>query len=141
MGFPRNWMTKAHQAAASARVLLDIGDTSGACNRAYYAMLHAARDALLASDVLIEPKITERHGAIISAFSLHFVKTGRVPEELGKAIDKVGNIRSVADHEGGTIKEEDAGWAVKQAEEFVHAIISTFTTKPPESNHDIKISL
>jgi uncharacterized protein (UPF0332 family) len=34
---------KAHQAASSARLLLNAGDTSGACNRAYYAMFDAAR--------------------------------------------------------------------------------------------------
>lgn len=32
---------KANQAAASARLLLNAGDTSGACNRAYYAMFDA----------------------------------------------------------------------------------------------------
>lgn len=37
---------KANQAAASARLLLTAGDTSGACNRAYYAMFDAARAAL-----------------------------------------------------------------------------------------------
>lgn len=44
-------MAKAMQAAASAKVLLDAGDTDGACNRAYYAMFDAARAALLASGV------------------------------------------------------------------------------------------
>ncbi|WP_424219798.1 HEPN domain-containing protein [Azovibrio sp.] len=34
-------MAKAAQAAASAKVLLDTGDTDGACNRAYYAMFEA----------------------------------------------------------------------------------------------------
>ena len=39
-------MTKALQAAASAKVLLDTGDADGACNRAYYAIFDAARAAL-----------------------------------------------------------------------------------------------
>jgi len=42
-------MAKAAQAAASAKVLLDIGDADGASNRAYYAMFDAARAALLAA--------------------------------------------------------------------------------------------
>ena len=42
-------MAKAFRAAASARLLLEAGDTDGACNRAYYAMFDAARAALLAS--------------------------------------------------------------------------------------------
>lgn len=38
-------MQKADRALASARLLLDAGDTDGACNRAYYAMFDAARHA------------------------------------------------------------------------------------------------
>ncbi len=34
---------------ASAKVLLDVGDSEGAYNRAYYAMFHATRATLLAS--------------------------------------------------------------------------------------------
>lgn len=42
-------MAKAIQASASAKILLNNGDTDGACNRAYYAMFDAARAALLAT--------------------------------------------------------------------------------------------
>ena len=42
-------LEKATRAASSAKLLLDTGDTDGACNRAYYAMFDAARAALLAS--------------------------------------------------------------------------------------------
>ena len=48
-------LANAVRAAASAKVLLDIGDTNGACNRAYYAMFDAARAALLASGAPVEP--------------------------------------------------------------------------------------
>ena len=82
-------MAKAAQAAASAKVLLDTGDADGACNRAYYAMFDAARAALLASDALVNPDIGRTHSGLISAFSLHLVKTGRVPVELGKSLNKV----------------------------------------------------
>ena len=51
-------MAKAIQAAASAKVLLDTGDSDGACNRAYYAMFDAARAALLASGAPVEPEIS-----------------------------------------------------------------------------------
>ena len=42
-------LAKAEQAAASALVLLEIGDADGACNRAYFAMFDAARAALMAA--------------------------------------------------------------------------------------------
>lgn len=38
-------MAKARTASKSARAPLDLGDSNGACNRAYYAMFDAARTA------------------------------------------------------------------------------------------------
>ncbi len=127
-------MAKARQAAVSARVLLDTGDADGACNRAYYAMFDAARAALLASGAPVEPEIARTHSGLISAFSLHLVKTGRVPVELGKALNKVEDLRLVADYKGDPIENEEAGWAVQQAETFVHAMQSTFIPEPPEDD-------
>ena len=73
---PSALMIKADRACASARVLLDVGDVDGACNRAYYAMFDAARAALLASGAPVEPDIGRTHGGLISAFSNHLVKNG-----------------------------------------------------------------
>lgn len=126
-------MAKARRAAVSARVLLDTGDADGACNRAYYAMFDAARAALLASGAPVEPEIARTHSGLISAFSLHLVKTGQVPVELGKALNKVEDLRLVADYKGDPIENEEAGWAVQQAETFVHAMQSAFI---PEALED-----
>lgn len=46
---PVELMSMAARACASARVLFDLSDVDGACNRAYYAMFDAARAALLVS--------------------------------------------------------------------------------------------
>jgi len=119
-------LTKAIQAAASAKVLLDTGDADGACNRAYYAMFDAARAALLASGAPVEPEIARTHNGLISAFSFHLVKTGRVPVTLGKVLNKAEELRLVADYKGDSIEHEDAAWAVNQAQDFVQAMQATF---------------
>ncbi len=119
-------LLKALQAAASAKVLLDTGDADGACNRAYYAMFDAARAALLASGAPVAPDIAKTHNGLISAFSLHLVKTGRVPLELGKALNRAEELRLIADYKGDSIEPEHAGWAVSQAQLFVQAMQSTF---------------
>lgn len=119
-------MAKAMQAAASARVLLDSGDADGACNRAYYAMFDAARAALLASGAPVEAEIARTHGGLISAFSLYLVKTGRVPMELGRALNRTEELRLIADYKGDPIENEDAAWAVRQAAEFVQTMRETF---------------
>ena len=138
---PADLMAKARQAAVSARVLLDTGDAYGACNRAYYAMFDAARAALLASGAPVEPEIARTHSGLISAFSLHLVKTGQVPVELGKALNKVEDLRLVADYKGDPIENEEAGWAVQQAEVFIHAMQSRFSPDVPESAHGSRHNL
>ncbi len=129
----KDLMAKAVQAAASAKVLLDAGDTDGACNRAYYAMFDAARAALLASGAQAEGEIARTHSGLISAFSLHLVKTGRVTVELGKAFNRTQELRTVADYKGDPIDKEDGAWAVKQAADFVQTIRATFMSKPAQS--------
>lgn len=123
-------MLKAHQAVASARVLLDAGDPDGACNRAYYAMFDAARAALLASGAQVEGETARTHSGLIAAFSLHLVKTGRIAVDLGKAINRAQELRAVADYRGDSIEKNDAAWAVGQAADFVQTIRTTFMPNP-----------
>ena len=112
-------LDKALRALASARLLLDSGDVDGACNRAYYAMFDAARSALLATGAPTAPEIAKTHSGLIAAFSLHLVKTGQVPVKLGKALNRVADIRLVADYTGDQVDVETAGWAVSEPERFV----------------------
>ena len=122
----QNLIAKAERAVASARLLLEAGDMDGACNRAYYAMFDAARAALMASGAPAETEMARTHSGLISAFSLHLVKTGRVPVELGGALNKTEEIRLVADYKGDAVEYEQADWAVRQAEVFVQAMQAEF---------------
>ena len=123
---PQYLMQKADRALQSARVLLDGGDTDGACNRAYYAMFDAARAALLASKAPVEAEITRTHSGLITAFSLHFVKPGRIAVEHGRALNKVEDLRLIADYKGDQVSTNNAAWAIEQASRFVAAIRSAF---------------
>jgi uncharacterized protein (UPF0332 family) len=124
-------MAKATRAAESATLLLGVGDLDGACNRAYYAMFDAARSALLADGVQMVGEIPRTHGGVISAFSLHLVKSGRVSLELGRALNRAEEIRLVADYKGETVDQKHAAWAVAQATAFVQAMRQTFAADPP----------
>ncbi len=119
--------TKAQTAATSARILLNAGDVDGACNRAYYAMFDAARAALLASGVDESTVNTKTHSGLISKFSLELVKSGQVSVELGKSLNKVEDLRLMADYKGDAVLKEDATWAVNQAETFVEALFAAFS--------------
>jgi uncharacterized protein (UPF0332 family) len=118
-------MAKAAQAIVSAKILLDAGDNDGAGNRAYYSMFDAARAALLAAQAPVEPEAIRSHGGLITAFSLHLVKAGSVSIEMGKSINRVQELRSVADYKDESITSNDAAWAVTQAQIFVQTIRDT----------------
>lgn len=131
-------MAKAVRATTSARILLAEGDVDGACNRAYYAMFDAARAALLASGAPVDLEVCRTHSGLISAFSLHLVKTGRVAIELGRALNKVEDLRLVADCKGDLIEQDDAAWAVRQSETFVQAMQTIFLPTPAEGGNSSK---
>lgn len=128
----KDLMTKALQASASAKVLLDTGDADGACNRAYYAMFDAARASLLSSG----HEVGKTHKGVLNAFSEHLVKSGLLPKEMGRLLKQAETRRYVADYEGDPVQISDAREMVEQAETFVAAMKAQFmpvTSKPTSS--------
>jgi uncharacterized protein (UPF0332 family) len=127
---PTELITKASTACRSAQLLLDSGDLDGACNRAYYAMFDAARAALITSDLGIDAESVRSHGGLITAFSMHLVKPNRVPVALGKAFNRVEEIRLAADYRGGVVDRRQAEWAIEQTRLFVQFIQDEFSLTP-----------
>jgi len=122
-------MAKADTACSSARALLDLGDVDGAANRAYYAMFDAARAALLASGMPVEPDIGRTHSGLIGAFGNLLVKNGPVSKEMGKLLNRAHEIRLMADYKGDSVESADAQEIVEQAETFVAAMRAEFMTE------------
>ena len=119
---------KAVVALKSSEALLALGDMDGACNRAYYAMFDAARGALLATGPVTDLNKIKTHAGLISSFSLHLVKTGLLPIELGKSINKVEDLRLVADYQGDEVSREKVVWALSEAKSFVASLQQFNTT-------------
>ena len=118
---PAELMVKASRALASAQLLLDSGDVDGACNRAYYAMFDAARAALLWVRAPVPAEVARTHSGLITAFSLHVVKPGLVAIDHGRALNKVEDLRLIADYRGDPVTVENAAWALEQAQAFLAA--------------------
>jgi hypothetical protein len=68
---------------------------------------------------------------LIAAFSLHLVKTGILPADLGRTLNRVERIRLLADYTGEEIDRDRATWAVEQATAFVQAITQHISAIPP----------
>ena len=89
-------------------------------------MFNAARAALLISDAQVPEEVARTHSGLISAFSLHLVKTNKIPVEYGRALNKVEDLRMIADYKGDTIEPDRAIWAVDQSKMFVKKMCATF---------------
>jgi uncharacterized protein (UPF0332 family) len=110
---------KAGVALASARLLLDAGDSDGATNRAYYAMFDAATAALFWTGVVSSRTPPRTHSGLISNFGQHLVQAGALPAELGRSLNRVHELRLTADYLAGPIALEKAERAIEEAEAFV----------------------
>lgn len=123
-------MARARRSAASAKVLLELGDMNGACNRAYYSMFDAARAALLACKEPVKSETIKTHSGLIAAFSLHLIKTGHIPTEAGRSLRQVDQIRLTADYSDEEPDRKTASTSIDQANRFVEAVATYLGAAP-----------
>ena len=65
---PEKLMAKAEEFVSGARLMLEAGNINVAASNAYYAIFHAARAALLASDAIVELEKIRTHNGLIGTF-------------------------------------------------------------------------
>lgn len=116
---------KSRRALQSARLDLNDGDTDGAVNRSYYAMLNATQAALLSAGVS-EDKLPKTHSGLISAFGQHVVKSGKVDPEFGRSLNKVEGLRLRADYTGVELDRATAEQALVDAQRFTQSVERAF---------------
>ncbi len=116
------YIEKAERALEEARMLLRGDKTEGACSRAYYAMHDAAHAALFASGFETPDAIIKTHHRLIAEFGKKVVLGGQIDANFGRALNRVQDIRLLADYDAAPPSLADAAWCVEQAEAFVAAI-------------------
>ena len=116
------FMRKAERACESARPLLDAGDADGACNRAYYAMFDAARAATLDQMDARDDGPPRTHRGVLRRFSEKLVIPEHVSLEAGRALRRAETLRSLADYRDRSVGQDDARFAVEQAEAFMKEV-------------------
>ena len=108
---------KAADALIDTRVMREQGRVKGTISRAYYAIMHAARAALLVHDVS-----TSSHEAVRKKFGEQVVKRGGLEREWGRMLHPSARQRQLADYGASTtirFTEQDADSAAENAEKFV----------------------
>lgn len=108
-------LTRARELLASARLLLDHGDTASSVSRSYYAMFLAA-EALLRTRGLAP----HSHRGLIAAFGEHFVKNGAFSRDEGRLLADAHEQRVAADYDAALrVPPEKASELLAAAHAFV----------------------
>jgi uncharacterized protein (UPF0332 family) len=111
---------KAKRYLKSAEILLEDGDFESSTSRTYYAMFYAAEAALLTKEMAFSS-----HKGVISAFGEHFIKTGILPKEMGRELNRAFEKRQIGDYEYTfVISKEEAEQLLRSGKEFVNIIIN-----------------
>lgn len=116
-----DWLERADRTLASAKILLDHGDPSGACSSAYYAMFYAARAALFGAGQP-ERALGKTHSGMIASFHQFLVQPGLVAPQQGRALQHEFSRRLIADYEVAGVDVEAAKLAIDRADVFVAVV-------------------
>jgi len=87
-------LSQAEESLAEAQYLFD-GEKSprSVINRVYYSMFYSILALLI-----FEPYSSSKHSGVLAYFNQHFIKTGLLPEDLGRAVNKAFDLRQRADY-------------------------------------------
>jgi len=88
------YMEHAHRMLVVAAHNLDNNFYASAVNRAYYAIFYAANATLTTKGIT-----RSKHSGVISAFRLHFVKTGVFEVEYSRIYGRAMDDRHLSDYE------------------------------------------
>lgn len=119
-------LQQARETLRDAHLLLDQGGSLvSVINRSYYAMFYAVL-ALLTELGKESPK----HSGVISLFDQHFVKSGKIPKAMSKAIHKAFDLRQIGDYrELIELDQEQAEEVLLSSDQFVETVTKYLTER------------
>ena len=109
---------RSTQSLQAADLLSREGLREDAVSRAYYAILHAAKAALLVHDVT-----TASHAGIRRMFGKHLVLTGDIEGQWSKYLGRSSDDRLMADYDAGiSFTAEESRAECQRAQAFLERI-------------------
>lgn len=125
----REYMHKASESLAAARITLDAGFAALATNRVYYACFYALCALLLQEGIPFA-----KHSSVRLAMHKTLVKTGRLPTDMGKFYDRAFAERHEADYNALSQFEADVvAKHIGVAHQFVACIAKLLGDDPADS--------
>lgn len=113
-------LANAEQMLVDASSMLASDSLRSTANRCYYAVFYAA-SALAMRD----NQAFRKHSGVISYFHAAYVKTGRLPKELGGIFQRAFDNRCEADYDDlAELRHEELSESIQQARHFVAEVKS-----------------
>lgn len=110
---------KALRFLAQAEEMSDLCHWDLAANRYYYACFHTVQALFLRDGIN-----AHTHAGMVSQFSLHYVKTGKVPLQYGSLLARMMQLRQKADYNCAyDISEDELERIAPLVRDFVQAIL------------------
>jgi hypothetical protein len=117
-------LARADKSLQAARMLLENQLYEDCVSRSYYAVLHAAKAALIKIGVE-----AESHQAVKRLFGLHLVKTEQIDKHFAEILTAQQEDREIGDYDIHIEIEQDrAAKRVRDAEKFVRRIANYIQT-------------
>jgi uncharacterized protein (UPF0332 family) len=111
---------RAQEALRATNTLLAAGFPDFAAARAYYAAFYAASALLLA-----EGKTFRSHRGAVALIHRDYVRSGRLPVNIGRILSTLSDLRSVGDYGGAAhVSRSEANVALSEAQQFLEAVRS-----------------
>ena len=118
----RDWLKRADEYIRAAEHEFNGEFYARSVSTSYYAMFYAATAALLSVGVE-----RSKHSGVVSAFGQHFVKTGKVPSDLGRILNQSMEDREESDYSATPLANHDvAQQHHDDAQRFVTAVKDYF---------------
>ena len=111
---------RAQEALRATHTLIAAGFLDFAAARAYYAAFYAASALLLA-----EGKMFRSHRGVVALIHRDYVRSGRLPVDMGRILSTLSDLRSVGDYGGAAhVSHAEANIALIEAQQFLEAVRS-----------------
>lgn len=111
-------LKKARETFEEIEILAAANRWSGAANRLYYAVYHAV-NALLIND----SHQVNTHNGSHAMFSLHYIKTDKLPVEFGRLYNQLQTMREESDYNCVyEVEPEELQGRIEPARQLIEAI-------------------
>lgn len=111
-------LSRAEDAIGEAEVLMEAGYCTTAVSRLYYACFYAVTALLFA-----EGESSSKHSGVIALFDRLWIKTGRLPRELGRFYHIMFDRRQESDYRDMvTFERADVEAWLDEAKDFIARI-------------------